>query len=106
MAISSTAFGADSVFYTEGFDSQADMDKWAITTTQSPALAESKLWHIGSSGYEELNASSKNSLGNGCTSLPTPAPHFCMRYYYNTKKYFLQSMFDGKHSPERNKKAA
>ena len=63
MAISSTAFGADSVFYTEGFDSQADMDKWAITTTQSPALAESKLWHIGSSGYEELNASSKNSLG-------------------------------------------
>lgn len=54
--------GADTVFWTEGFDSQEALNKWTVNTETAPANEESKLWNLEATDYTDENPSSVTSL--------------------------------------------
>lgn len=50
-------------FFTEGFDSAADLAKWTVNTELAPTLEGTSIWTIESSDFDDVDASSTNSLG-------------------------------------------
>lgn len=62
IALCPVARGADTVFWTEGFDSQSALDKWTVNTVTAPTNEESKLWNLEATDYTEENPSSVTSL--------------------------------------------
>lgn len=49
-------------FYTEGFESPADLSKWTIDTELAPTLEETEMWNIESSDFSDIDATSTNSV--------------------------------------------
>lgn len=49
-------------FYTEGFESAADLAKWTVNTELAPTSEDSKMWSIEESGFDEIDATSTHSL--------------------------------------------
>lgn len=58
-------FGVD--FYKQGFDTEADLATWTVNTELAPGNADTKLWYLEESGFDEVDSTDKNSV---CLYIP------------------------------------